>query len=154
MKSFGIGNLSRANWFWFILPVFVTLLAAAADDEPPWRSKQIAEWSVEDANQVLFDSPWAITFTPILTAAGGQRPKTRRHWPRVGRSRTGRSRPSAPGPRGSTSVGWHSSTGRISSRAIDQQLVERAAETYASLGERDAGADGRAEGPRQQCARC
>ena len=57
MKSFG-----------FILPVFLALLAAAADDEPAWRSKQIADWSVEDANQVLFDSPWAKTFTPILTA--------------------------------------------------------------------------------------
>jgi hypothetical protein len=68
MRSFSIGNLSRANGFWFILPVFVAVLAAAADDEPPWRSKQIAEWSVEDANQVLFDSPWAKTFTPVLTA--------------------------------------------------------------------------------------
>ncbi len=76
MKSFSIGNLSRANGFWFILPVFVALLAAAADDEPPWRSKQIPEWSVEDANQVLFESPWAITFTPILTAPedSGRRP--------------------------------------------------------------------------------
>ena len=77
MRSFSIGNLPRAIGFWFILPVFVALLAAAADDEPPWRSKQIAEWSVEDANQVLFDSPWAKTFTPILTAApedSGRRP--------------------------------------------------------------------------------
>jgi hypothetical protein len=44
-------------------------VAAAADDEPAWRSKQIPEWSEEDATQVLFDSPWAKTFTPILTAA-------------------------------------------------------------------------------------
>jgi hypothetical protein len=67
MRSFSMGDLSRANGFWFILPVFVALVAAAADDEPSWRSKQIAEWSVEDANQVLFDSPWAKTFTPVLT---------------------------------------------------------------------------------------
>jgi hypothetical protein len=68
MKSFSNRSLSRTNGFWCVLPVFLALLAAAADDEPPWRSKQIPEWSVEDANQVLFDSPWAKTFTPILTA--------------------------------------------------------------------------------------
>ena len=76
MKSFSIRNFARANGFWCILPVFFALLAAAADDEPAWRSKQIAEWSVEDANQVLFDSPWAKTFTPVLTAPedSGRRP--------------------------------------------------------------------------------
>ena len=73
MKGFSIRN-------WFMLPVFVAFfvafLAAAADDEPAWKSKQIAEWSVEDANQVLFDSPWAKTFTPVLTAPeeSGRRP--------------------------------------------------------------------------------
>jgi len=68
MKSFSLRSLSRANGFWCVPGVLLALLAAAADDEPPWRSKQIPEWSVEDANQVLFDSPWAKTFTPILTA--------------------------------------------------------------------------------------
>lgn len=68
MKNVGIRSLSRGNGFWCILPVFLALPAAAADDEPTWKSKQIAEWSVEDATQVLFDSPWAKTFTPILTA--------------------------------------------------------------------------------------
>jgi hypothetical protein len=52
-----------------ILPVSLAFLAAAADDEPAWKSKQIAEWSAEDATQVLFDSPWAKTFTPTLTAS-------------------------------------------------------------------------------------
>jgi hypothetical protein len=75
MKSVSILSLSRTNWFWCVLPL-LALLAAAADDEPPWRSKQIPEWSAEDANQVLFDSPWAKTFTPILTALqdSGRRP--------------------------------------------------------------------------------
>jgi hypothetical protein len=68
MKSFNIRSLPRTNGFRYVLPVLFALLAAAADDEPPWRSKQIPEWSVEAANQVLFDSPWAKTFTPILTA--------------------------------------------------------------------------------------
>lgn len=75
MNSFSIANLSRVNRLWFIIPVFVALLAAA-DEEPRWKSKQIAEWSAEDANQVLFDSPWAITFTPVLMAPedSGRRP--------------------------------------------------------------------------------
>jgi hypothetical protein len=123
MKSFSLRNLSRANEFWCILPVFLALLAAAADDEP-WRSKQIAEWSVEDANQVLFDSPWAKTFTPILTAPQDSGRNTSRHWPRVGRSRTGRSRSSDPRRRGSTSDGQRFSRWRISSRTIDRQFVE------------------------------
>jgi hypothetical protein len=68
MKSFSVRSLSRAGGFWCVLPLLLAFLAAAADDEPPWRSKQIPEWSAEDANQVLSDSPWAKTFTPILTA--------------------------------------------------------------------------------------
>jgi hypothetical protein len=67
MKSLGI----RCT-----LPVFLAFLAAAADDEPAWKSKQIAQWSTEDATLVLFDSPWAKTFTPVLTAAqeSGRKP--------------------------------------------------------------------------------
>jgi hypothetical protein len=68
MESFSVRSLSRTTGFWRVFPLLLALLAAAADDEPSWRSKQIPEWSAEDANQVLFDSPWAKTFTPILTA--------------------------------------------------------------------------------------
>ena len=76
MKSFSVRSLSRASGFCCVLPLLLAVLAAAADDEPPWRSKQIPEWSVEDANQVLFDSPWAKTFTPVLTTPqdSGRRP--------------------------------------------------------------------------------
>jgi len=111
MRSFSIGNLSRANGFWFILPVFVALLTAA-DDEPRWRSKQIAEWSEEDANQVLFDSPWAITFTPILTAApedSGRRPGgIGRELGGVGRDAVGLA---LPGLAGRRALGGTSQTG-------------------------------------------
>jgi len=68
MKSLSVRCLSLASGFCCVLPLLFALLAAAADDEPPWRSKQIPEWSAEDANQVLSDSPWAKTPTPILTA--------------------------------------------------------------------------------------
>jgi hypothetical protein len=68
MERFSVRSLSRATGFWCALPLLLALLAAAADEEPAWKSKQIPEWSEEDATQVLFDSPWAKTFTPVLTA--------------------------------------------------------------------------------------
>ncbi len=102
MKSFSVGSLSWAKGFWFILPVFLALLAAAADDEPSWKAKQIAEWSAEDANQVLFDSPWAKTFTPVLTAPedSGRRPASiGRELGGVGRDAVGLALPGLAGRR-------------------------------------------------------
>ena len=57
-----------------VLPVFLTCVALAADDAP-WRSKQIANWSEDDAKQVLTNSPWVKTFTQTLSAGqnDGQR---------------------------------------------------------------------------------
>lgn len=58
-----------------LLPVFLTFAAVAADDAT-WRSKQIADWSEDDAKQVLTESPWVKTFTPTLKASsqdGGRR---------------------------------------------------------------------------------
>ncbi|MBZ5612049.1 MAG: hypothetical protein LAP38_27645 [Acidobacteriia bacterium] len=45
--------------FWLI-PVSALLLIAA---EPTWRTKPVAQWTEEDAKQVLQDSPWAKTVT-------------------------------------------------------------------------------------------
>jgi len=93
MKSVGIRCM---------LPVFLALLVAAADDDPPWRSKQIAEWSAEDANQVLFDSPWAKTFTPVLTAgqeSGRKPPGIGRELGGVGRDAIGLAVPGIAGRR-------------------------------------------------------
>jgi hypothetical protein len=59
--------------YWLILPAFVALMAAAEDDAP-WRNKQIAEWSEDDARQVLTDSPWAKSFIPtVKTSQEGRR---------------------------------------------------------------------------------
>jgi len=41
-------------------------LAAFAQDNPAWKSKQIADWSEDDAKQVMADSPWVKTFLPTL----------------------------------------------------------------------------------------
>jgi hypothetical protein len=89
--------------FCCVLPVVFALLAAAADEEPPWRAKQIPEWSVEDANQVLIDSPWAKTFTPILTAPldSGRKPGgIGRELGGVGRDAIGLALPGLPSRRG------------------------------------------------------
>jgi len=51
----------------------MTLLTAG---DQPWKDKQIAEWSEDDAKQVLADSPWAKTVTPTVDRnenGGGRR---------------------------------------------------------------------------------
>ncbi|HWD00099.1 MAG TPA: hypothetical protein VG456_25245 [Candidatus Sulfopaludibacter sp.] len=51
------------------LLVFLTsaILCFAAD--PAWKSKPVPDWTIEDAKQVLTDSPWAASVTPTLTKA-------------------------------------------------------------------------------------
>jgi len=48
--------------------------AALMAGEQVWKVKRIAEWSVEEARQVLTESPWAKTVTPAPggSGAGGQ----------------------------------------------------------------------------------
>jgi hypothetical protein len=59
--------------YWLVIPAFLALTAAAEDDAP-WRNKQISEWSEDDARQVLSDSPWAKSFTPtVKTSQQGHR---------------------------------------------------------------------------------
>jgi hypothetical protein len=48
-----------------ILPLFIALGAVAADD-PAWKTKQIPDWTEDDAKDVLADSPWVKTFTPTM----------------------------------------------------------------------------------------
>jgi hypothetical protein len=45
------------------LPACLALLIAG---DQAWRDKKIAEWSEEDARQVLDESPWAKTVTPAI----------------------------------------------------------------------------------------
>jgi hypothetical protein len=58
---------------WPCLSVLFALLTAAADDS--WKDKQIAEWSQEDAKQVLSDSPWVKTVTPTLSKSASDGPR-------------------------------------------------------------------------------
>jgi hypothetical protein len=49
-----------------VLP-FAMILAAA--EEPAWKIKQIPEWTPDDAQQILNDSPWAKSVTPTIGRA-------------------------------------------------------------------------------------
>jgi len=46
-----------------ILPFSVVLLVAAT---PSWKSKQIEQWSEQDAKLILNNSPWVKKVTPVL----------------------------------------------------------------------------------------
>lgn len=60
---------NRRLW---LLPLFVAVLSAA---DQSWKDKRIAEWTEDDAKQVLSASPWAKSVTPAITAPAnnGQR---------------------------------------------------------------------------------
>lgn len=49
------------------MPGAGTLFAAET-----WKTKQVAEWTEDDAKQVLADSPWVKKFTPAVAAAQQQ----------------------------------------------------------------------------------
>lgn len=51
----------RARWYVFLLPVAITVFAAG---EPGWKTRRIPDWSVQDAQQVLTDSPWVMSVAP------------------------------------------------------------------------------------------
>ncbi len=51
----------------FLLPVAAVVLLAAdplSVQDPLWKDKPISQWSVDDARQVLTDSPWVKVVTP------------------------------------------------------------------------------------------
>ena len=59
------------------LPIAFGLLAA---EEPAWKTKSIPDWSADDAQQVLTDSPWTKSVTPTQSKAAsepGSRPGRR-----------------------------------------------------------------------------
>src|SRR4051794_14507749 len=49
---------------WFtMLPLTVALMSGA---DQPWKAKQVAEWSDDDAKLVLSESPWAKSVNPTM----------------------------------------------------------------------------------------
>jgi len=59
------------KWQLSILPFSLALLVAG---DQTWKDKRVAEWSEDDAKQVLTDSPWVKTVQPTMVkpANGGQ----------------------------------------------------------------------------------
>jgi hypothetical protein len=47
-----------------------TLLCFAAD--PAWKTKQVADWTADDAKLVLSDSPWAASVTTTMAQSNGR----------------------------------------------------------------------------------
>lgn len=47
-------------------PTLSRAASSSDDQDPAWKSKQISDWSEEDAKQVIADSPWVKTFAPTL----------------------------------------------------------------------------------------
>ena len=47
-----------------VFPACAVLLLAA---DPSWKNKPVTNWTLEDARQILTDSPWARNVTAVLT---------------------------------------------------------------------------------------
>jgi hypothetical protein len=91
--------MHRITWFSAIL--FTGLLLAA---EPAWRTKSIAQWSVEDAREVLTTSPWAKA-TALTTLPARSEAQLREGGKMGGSKLTGIPDPSRPGK---VAVRWES----------------------------------------------
>lgn len=48
---------------WLTIPIFAGVLWAS---DEPWKDRDAAQWTEEDARQVITDSPWAKTVLPEL----------------------------------------------------------------------------------------
>jgi hypothetical protein len=66
------------------LPLVVALAAVAfaadafgADQDAPWKAKQIPDWTENDAKDVLTESPWVKTFAPTLKSQDGSGRRSR-----------------------------------------------------------------------------
>ena len=69
--------MSRRKLYLLAFPLFVAAAGfAIAEDDAPWRAKQIPDWTENDAKDLLAESPWVTTFTPTMKSpdgSGGQR---------------------------------------------------------------------------------
>src|SRR5215469_2363966 len=60
-------------WQKGLMAVLSTALILAAADEPAWKTRPIPEWTADDAQQVLTDSPWVKTVKPTMSRSSGSR---------------------------------------------------------------------------------
>ena len=57
--------MRKATWLVF----FAASIGFAADEDPAWKSKQIADWSENDAKDLLADSPWVKNCSSVTSLA-------------------------------------------------------------------------------------
>jgi len=55
---------SVGRWRWFAVPMVAAGVWAGSDE--PWKDKDAAQWTEEDAKQVITDSPWAKMVLPEI----------------------------------------------------------------------------------------
>ena len=53
--------------------VLLVAFSLVAGEDPAWKTKPIPEWTADEAQQVLTDSPWAKTVTPTVNRQSGER---------------------------------------------------------------------------------
>lgn len=72
---------------WSLALVVAAAIGLLAAEDPAWKTKQIPEWTTEDAQQVLSNSPWAKAVVPTVNPAanpGGRSPGGRRRGGGIG----------------------------------------------------------------------
>ena len=60
-----------SKWIVLAVPAAFCVLAA---EEPAWQTRQIPDWTTDDAQQILSDSPWTKTVSPSLSRQGNGGP--------------------------------------------------------------------------------
>lgn len=55
------------KWLLISIPAALLIAADTPSTPPAWANKQVAEWSDDDAKQVLADSGWVKTMTPTMS---------------------------------------------------------------------------------------
>jgi hypothetical protein len=62
------------SWKALSIALAAVFVLGAADDLA-WKTKPVPEWTADDAQQVLTDSPWAKTVHPTLTQSSNGQPR-------------------------------------------------------------------------------
>jgi hypothetical protein len=62
------------HWKAPLIVLSAALILMAADD-PAWKTKPVPEWTADDAQQVLTDSPWAKTVHPTVAQSTSGAPR-------------------------------------------------------------------------------
>jgi hypothetical protein len=73
----GADNLMPPRLRRICIPLAISILAVLAAfpstaSAPPWETKDWAQWTMQDCNNILHDSPWALTYAVYRPGPDGQ----------------------------------------------------------------------------------